>query len=114
FPLIDIDQARDRSRAFDLPGAISATGAVTSLVFALVQGPETGWRSPSIVVALAGGSVLLVAFVLIERRSRDPLVPHRLLANPILMTAVAIGFMFTFTFGSLLYFLSIYFQDVRG
>jgi MFS family permease len=114
FPLIEVDQARDRSRAFDLPGAVTATGAVTSLVFGLVQGPEIGWGSPWIVVALAVGLVLLAAFVLIERRSRDPLVPPRLLANPVLMMAVAIAFMFMFTFGSLLYFLSIYFQDVRG
>src|SRR5215475_13270534 len=110
FPLIEVDQARDRSRAFDLPGAVSATAAITSLVFGLVQGPEIGWGSPRIVVALAVGLVLLAAFVLIERRSRDPLVPPRLLANPVLMMAVAIGFMFMFTFGSLLYFLSIYFQ----
>jgi MFS family permease len=56
----------------------------------------------------------LAAFVLIERASRDPLVPSRLLANPVLMMAVAIGFLFMSTFGSLLYFLSIYFQEVRG
>jgi MFS family permease len=114
FPLIAVDDVRDGSRAFDLPGAVSATGAVTSLVFGLVQGPEIGWRSPRIVVTLAVGVVLLVAFVFIERRSRDPLIPSRLLANPILVLSVAIAFMFTFTFGSLLYFLSIYLQDVRG
>src|SRR5262245_38650242 len=114
FPLIEVDQARDRSRAFDLLGAVSATAAITALVFGLVQGPERGWGAPRIVVALAVGLVLLVAFALIERRSHDPLVPPRLLANPVLMMAVAIGFMFMCTFGSLLYFLSIYFQDVRG
>jgi MFS family permease len=114
FPLIELDRTRDRSRTFDLPGAVSVTGAVTSLVFGLVQGPELGWQSPTIIVALGVGLVLLAAFVLLERRSRDPLVPPRLLANPVLMMAVAIGFAFMFTFGSLLYFLSIYFQDVRG
>jgi MFS family permease len=41
-------------------------------------------------------------------------VPPRLFANRLLKTAVAIAFMFMATFGSLLYFLSIYFQDVRG
>jgi hypothetical protein len=42
FPLIEVDQARDSSRAFDLPGAVSATAAITSLVSGLVQGPERG------------------------------------------------------------------------
>jgi len=114
FPLLEVDQARDRSRAFDLPGAVSAPAALTSLVFGLVQGPERGWSSPRIVVALAVGLVLLAACALLERRSHDPLVLPRLLANPVLMLAVAIGFMGMCTFGSLLYFLSISFQDVRG
>ena len=41
-------------------------------------------------------------------------MPPRLLRNRTLITAVAIAFLFTATFGSVLYFLSIYFQDVRG
>ena len=57
---------------------------------------------------------LLAAFAAIERRSRDPLVPPRLLANRNLATAAAIAFLFWATFGSVLYFLTLYFQDVRG
>ena len=114
FPLIEVDQARDTHRTFDLPGALTATGAVTLLVFALVQGPDAGWDSPGILVATTVGLLLLGVFIVIERRSRDPLVPPRLFANRLLRTSVAIAFMFMATFGSLLYFLSIYFQDVRG
>jgi len=114
FPLIEADGPRDTSRAFDLSGALAASGAVTLLVYALVRGPEVGWRSPGILAALSSGLLLLGAFTLIERRSRDPLVPRRLMANRVLATAVAIGFMFMASFGSLLYFLSIYLQEVRG
>jgi EmrB/QacA subfamily drug resistance transporter len=114
FPLIEADGARDTNRMFDLPGALTATSAVTLLVFALVQGPDIGWASPWILVAVAAGLLLLAAFTLIERRSRDPLIPPRLLANRALTLAVVIAFMFMATFGSLLYFLSIYLQDVRG
>ena len=112
--LIDADRDRDKDRSFDLPGALSATGAVTLLVFSLVQGPGFGWASPGILLTGAVGVLLLGALVTIERRSRDPLVPPRLLRNRTLITAVAIAFLFTATFGSVLYFLSIYFQDVRG
>ena len=56
----------------------------------------------------------LTAFGLIERRGRDPLMPPRLLANRNLSTAVAIAFLFWATFGSVLYFLTLYFQDVHG
>jgi len=114
FPLIDADHARDTDRRFDLPGALTATAAITLLVFALVQGPDAGWSSPRILIATTIGLLLLGLFGVVEHRSRDPLVPLRLLANRLLTTALAIAFMFMATFGSLLYFLSIYFQDVRG
>jgi MFS family permease len=114
FWLIEADRPTDVYRVFDLPGALTATGAITLLVLALVQGPNLGWDSPGILVAAAAGLVLLTFFSLIERRSRDPLVPARLLANRVLTMALVIAFMFMATFGSALYFLSIYFQDVRG
>jgi len=114
FPLIARDGARELDRSFDLPGSLSATLGFTLLVFALVQGPRFGWASPGILGSGAAGVFLLGALVVIEGRSRDPLVPPRLLANRDLAVAVAIAFLFMATFGSVLYFLSIYFQDVRG
>lgn len=99
-------------RSFDLPGALTATGAVTLLVFTLVQGPALHW---SILVGTSAVAVVLVvAFARIERRSPDPLVPPNLLRNRVLVVALVIAFLFMATFGSLLYFLSVYFQDVRG
>jgi MFS family permease len=58
--------------------------------------------------------VLPASFTLIERRSRDPLVPPRLLANRNLAIAAAVAFLFMATFGSVLYFLTLYFQEVHG
>ena len=112
--LIAADGARDAERRFDVPGALSVTLGVTLLVVALVGGPDHGWGSPAILAAAAAGALLLVVFALVERRSPDPLVRPRLLANRNLATAVATAFMFMATFGSLLYFLSLYFQDVQG
>ena len=53
-------------------------------------------------------------FVKVEQRSGDPLVPTSMPRNRNLLIATAIAFMFMATFGSLLYFLSIYFQDLHG
>jgi MFS family permease len=114
FALIGADRPRALKRRVDLAGTLSVTGAVTLLAFALVRGPDAGWGSPGIVAALAAGALLLGAFAVIERRSVDPLVPRHLPANPSLRLAVLVAFMFTATFGSLLYFLSLHFQDVRG
>ncbi|NKQ51446.1 MFS transporter [Amycolatopsis sp. K13G38] len=66
---------RDRSGAgYDLPGAI--TGALGSLllVFTVVQAPEAGWAAPRTVVSFVLAAALLAAFVLIEKRSRHPLL----------------------------------------
>ena len=114
FRLIPADRARESERSFDLPGALSATLGVTLLVFALVQGPKLGWGSPAIVASASASVLFLAALAVIERRSRDPLVPPRLLANRNLATAVGVAFLFWATFGSVLYFLTIYFQDVHG
>jgi EmrB/QacA subfamily drug resistance transporter len=112
--VIPTDRAPDVRRRFDLPGALTATVGVTLLVFALVQGPKLGWGSPGILASFAGAVVLLGALVVLERRSSDPLLPPRLLTNRNLATASAIAFLFTATFGSVLYFLTLYFQEVHG
>jgi predicted MFS family arabinose efflux permease len=114
FLFITCDGERGIQRRFDVPGALSATLGVTLLVFALVQGPTFGWDAPGIVASAALGLLSLVAFAIIERRASDPLVPPGLLANRHLRSAVAIAFLFMATFGSVLYFLTIYFQEVHA
>ena len=114
FALIPTDRELESRRRFDLPGALTATAGIMLLVFALVQGPNLGWGSSAVLASGAVGVVSLSAFAAIERRGRDPLVPLRLLANRSLATAVAIAFLFWATFGSALYFLTLYFQEVLG
>src|SRR3569833_710575 len=101
--LIQADGPRKTGRTFDLPGALSAAGAVTLLVFALVEGPDMGWDSQPILPAAAADVLLLVAFALIELRSPDPLVPPALPANRVLVIAVIIANKNKTTNGSLLY-----------
>lgn len=114
FALIPADPPVERGRSFDLPGALSVTAGVTLVVFALVRGPELGWASPVVVATATAGLAGFALFALVERRSQDPLLPPRLLANRNLASAVAIAFLFWGTFGSVLYFLTLYLQDVHG
>ena len=114
FPLISRDTLSSSGRSFDLAGALTATVGTTSVVFALVQGPESGWGSSVIVGALVLGAALLAAFFVIEKNSKDPLMPLRLFGNRNLSTGAAVTFFYMATFGSLLYFLTVYFQGVHG
>jgi EmrB/QacA subfamily drug resistance transporter len=112
YVLIDRDRAVSRGRRFDLPGAAIGTLGTILLVFALVQGPESGWGSQLVVGTGISSVVLLALFFGIEALSRDPLMPLQLFANRNLRTGLLIIGLFTATFGSLLYFLSLYFQIV--
>src|SRR5262245_4007490 len=114
YPLIVPDEVHDNGGRLDLPGALTATLGVGLLVFALVQAPSLGWFSPTVLASAVASLLSLATFVIIERRGREPLVPPRLLANRNLATAVVIAFLFSATFGSVLYFLSLYLQDVRS
>ncbi|GAA1858260.1 MFS transporter [Actinomadura bangladeshensis] len=113
-PLFPHDAVRRAGRRFDAAGALTATAGTTLVVFTLVQGPESGWDAPSVVGAAGLGTALLAAFAAIEARSADPLLPLRLLRGRDLSTGALVTFLYMATFGTLLYFLTVYFQVVRG
>jgi MFS family permease len=117
-PYVLGESARQRGR-FDLPGAITGTGAVALLVYGLSnastdQSGISHWGDTKVVASLVATAVLLVSFVVIEWRSRHPLLPLRLLANRsrsgayLMMLALA-----TAMFG-IFFFLTIFVQEVLG
>jgi MFS family permease len=107
------DPARTPGRRFDVAGALTATGGITLLVLVLVQGPDAGWGSPAVVLGAVASVLLLAAFAFVERRGGDPLVPFRLLSHPGLVPTMFLAFVYSATFSSLPYFLTLYFQGVR-
>lgn len=112
--LFPADGPRTGTRGFDVAGALAATGGITLSVFVLVHAPQAGWDSPSALLGAALAAVLLTVFAVVETRSRDPLVPARLFAHRGLITAMAVTALYSATFSSLPYFLTLYFQNVRG
>ena len=73
------ETGRARGR-FDVFGALSATLGVGALVFGIINTADAGWTSPVTVTAVSAGIVLLVVFVLIQRRAAQPIMPLRLFA----------------------------------
>ncbi|CAM3802917.1 MFS transporter [Xenorhabdus thuongxuanensis] len=114
FIVISADPVRHEKRSFDLPGALTVTVASTLLVFSLVQGPEYGWGTPVIKYALLLALVSLIMFIVIESKSRDPLMPLRLFRNKNLVVGVTITFIYMGTFGALPYFETVLFQNVMN
>ncbi len=75
-----------RRPRIDYAGAGVLTVALTLLILGVLEGGQAwAWSSPQSIAVLAAGAVLLVLFVLIERRAADPVVPLRLLRNRLLV-----------------------------
>jgi MFS family permease len=104
---------RDRAR-LDLPGALTVTAGVSSLVFAVSQATSKGWGSAPVIAALTGAAVLLAAFAMIEARSAAPLVPLSILRRRSLAVGntVMAGLGVVMTSG--FFFLSLYLQQILG
>jgi EmrB/QacA subfamily drug resistance transporter len=101
-------------RSYDPAGALTITGALVLLVYALVEAPDVGWGDGQTILLLAGSGVLVVAFALIESRHRAPLVPLRLLRTRTLVGANLVILLFgTVAFG-MPFVLTLYAQQVLG
>lgn len=102
-----------RSR-MDVPGAVTVTLAAAALVYGVSIAPDHGWGSGQVLALLAAGIVLLAAFVAIERRTGEPLIPPDIFS----VHNVRIGNLLTLCMGvvitSPLFFLSLYLQQVLG
>ncbi|MFI0405631.1 MFS transporter [Actinomadura sp. 3N508] len=114
FVLLDPDGPRRRGRGFDIPGALTGTAGLTLLVFGIAQGPEVGWTQPPVIASAVLAAALLTAFVIIEARTENPLMPLRLFGNPNLRAALLVILTFGITMQNLVYFLSLYMQGVLG
>ena len=82
---------RGPRRRFDWRGAATITGAVIALVHAALGVPESGWTSIPVLASLAGFAGLLAAFVVLEGRTADPLVPLELLRSRVMRTGLALA-----------------------
>jgi EmrB/QacA subfamily drug resistance transporter len=111
-PLLTADARTDRTGGFDATGAVLATAGSSLLVLGLVSGPDAGWLSLCGAGALVAGAVLLAVFVLVERRTRDPLVPLRLFGNRALVTAIVVILVFQSALGGAYYVFTVYLQGV--
>ena len=99
----------------DYLGTILLAAAATSLVLLTTLGGTTyPWLSAPIGILAAGGLVLLVIFVLVERRAAEPVLPLRLFANRVFSATSAIGFIVGFAMFGAITYLPQYMQVVRG
>jgi EmrB/QacA subfamily drug resistance transporter len=99
---------------YDVPGALAATAGLTTLVYGFTKANTDGWGSRVTISLLAAAVALLATFVVIELRSRHPLLPMRVILDRSrggsYLAALLVG---TGLFGVFL-FLTFYFQQTLG
>ena len=107
-------RAEGLARHFDTAGAVTVTASLMLFVYGLTQASNAGWGSGQTIGVLIGSAVLMLAFLVIEQRSRSPLVPLRFFRRSTPTGANVIGFgLGTIVFG-MFYLLSLYMQQVLG
>ena len=114
FILLKDDRRRGRLVNFDLFGALLATAGALLLVYSLVRAPAVGWGSARTIGELAGSAALLAAFVVNERRSKNPLLPLSIfrvkgLAAADITQLIGIAGMF-----AVFFFVTLYVQGILG
>jgi len=101
-------------RSYDPAGALTSTGALVLLVYALVEAPDVGWGDVWTILLFAGSAVLLAAFALIESRHIAPLVPLRFLRSRTLVGANAVMLLSGTLAVGMPFVLTLYAQQVLG
>ena len=100
--------------ALDVPGALTATLGIASLIYALTRGNTNGWTDPGTLTAFAIGAILLLAFTVVESRSRAPMLPPGVIRDRNRGGAYAVLLLLGTGMLAMFYLLTLYMQVVRG
>jgi EmrB/QacA subfamily drug resistance transporter len=116
------DNKRRKSGRVDYPGALSITGALVLLVYAIVTANDVaangggggGWLSLQTFSLLSGSGALFAAFLAIQKRSKDPLVPLRIFRTTNLLASNVVMALLGAAWISMWFFLNLYLQQIQG
>jgi EmrB/QacA subfamily drug resistance transporter len=109
-----IPESRGVRTKLDLPGAVTVTAGLLTLVYGVTTAGQNGWTDPAALGWLAAAVVLLAAFWRIELRAQAPLAPVRVLTRPT-VTWGNFGGLITFAMeSSVIFLLTLYMQQVLG
>ncbi|WP_017542120.1 MFS transporter [Nocardiopsis halophila] len=97
----------------DIRGQVLVVGGLFCLVMGLIQGEGAGWGSPVILSLLIGAALLLAAFLVVEKRGREPLLPLDLFRDRTFSAACTVAALLGFVIVGAMFFMAQYFQSVQ-
>jgi EmrB/QacA subfamily drug resistance transporter len=111
-----IDETRDTSETqrLDLPGLLTSAIGLFSLTYGLIEANTYGWTSGRILTAFAVAAVMLIAFVLLERHQRVPMLDLSLFRNSTFAGANSVMLLVALAMFGVFFFVSLYMQNILG
>jgi EmrB/QacA subfamily drug resistance transporter len=108
---VTLTESRDPgARKLDVPGLLTGACAITAVTFAVIGGENRGYGTWWIDGLFVAAAVLVVAFVLIERRSPDPVLRLEYFHNPTFTAANVVAFAVNLSVFSVFFFTALYLQ----
>jgi EmrB/QacA subfamily drug resistance transporter len=104
----------ERQRRFDVLGAVTITAGLLLLVFGVNRGEIWGWTDARTIGVLTAALVLHAAFLVVESRVAQPLVPLKRIANRTIGLANVVAFLLLASFFSLIFIGTLFMQQVLG
>ena len=112
--LARVAESRDpRAAGIDWAGTVTFSGALFLLVFGLIRGNAEHW-SAAIIACLVGAAALLVAFVVVELRTADPMLDLALFRKPAFDGASIAAFVVSAAMFAMFLYLTLYIQNILG
>ena len=110
-----VPESRDpEARRPDLAGAILASGGLAGLVYGLIESSASGFGDPAVLLPLILGVLALAAFIFVERRGKDPMVPLSLFRSKDFSGANLVTLLFYMALTGSLYLLPFLMMQVHG
>ena len=103
-----------KNQRLDIPGAITVTLGTILLVFGLTNAATSGFNSWYTIVPLGLSAVVLGSFLVIESRSKSPLIPLAFLKRASVFRANTLALVLTSTVGGVTFIITIYLQNILG
>jgi len=110
-----IDESRDETHVrLDLPGLATSAVGLFALTYGLIEANTYGWSSARIVGSFVLAGVTLAAFVVLERRQRDPMLPLELFRSGTYTGANLVVLLVALAMFGVFFFVSLYMQNILG
>ena len=113
-PYVIAETARRKTGVLDVQGAVTSTGGMAALVYGFIHAATVSWGNSTTLLSFAIAIVLLTAFVMIEARIANPIMPLRMFRSQIRVGSYVVMLVLGAAVFAMFYFLTQYVQQVEG